>query len=49
MAVIQKLYKSEMPIVKIDKTLERLQGRNLFPEKLAKANEVISRVGLPKK
>ncbi|MFN0048817.1 MAG: hypothetical protein ACKVOU_06830 [Cytophagales bacterium] len=49
MNAIQKIDKAKVPIVKIDKTLERLQGRNLFPEKLAKANEVIERVGLPKK
>jgi hypothetical protein len=35
--------------VKIDKSLEKLRGKNLFPEKLAKANEVIARVGFPKK
>ena len=49
MTTIEKLNKTKMPIVKIDKSLERLRGKNLFPEKLAKANEVISRVGLPKR
>jgi hypothetical protein len=31
------------------KQIEKLRGKNLFPEKLAKANEVIVKVGLPKK
>ena len=49
MTTIEKLNKSKIPIVKIDKTLEKLRGKNLFPEKLAKANEVITKVGLPTK
>ena len=49
MTTIEKLKKSKTPIVKIDKTLEKLRGKNLFPEKLAKANEVITKVGLPTK
>ena len=48
MTTIDKLNKNKIPLVKIDKSLERLRGKNLFPEKLAKANEVIARVGLPK-
>jgi len=39
---------NKIPIIKIDKRLERFRGRILFPEKLAKANEILSRVGLPK-
>jgi hypothetical protein len=49
MTTIQKLNKSKTPIVTIDKSLEKLRGKNLFPEKLEKANEIIARVGLPKK
>ncbi len=49
MTTIEKLNKSKTPIVKIDKSLEKLRGKNLFPEKLAKANEIIVKVGLPKK
>jgi hypothetical protein len=49
MTTIEKLNKNKTPIVKIDKSLGKLRGKNLFPEKLAKANEVISKVGLPKK
>ena len=49
MTTIEKLNQRKTPIVKIDKSLEKLRGKNLFPEKLEKANEVIARVGLPKK
>jgi hypothetical protein len=48
MATKEKISKSKTPISKTDKSLEKLRGKNLFPEKLAKANEVIERVGLPK-
>lgn len=49
MTTIENLNKNKTPLVKIDKSLEKLRGKNLFPEKLAKANELIARVGLPKK
>lgn len=49
MTTIEKLNKNKTPILKIDKSLEKLRGKNLFPEKLAKANEIMARVGLPKK
>ena len=48
MMKIEELNKAKIPIVKIDKKLERFRGKVLFPEKLAKANEILSRVGLPK-
>lgn len=49
MTTIERLNRRKTPLLKIDKSLEKLRGKNLFPEKLAKANEVIARVGLPKK
>ena len=45
---IKQLNKAKIPIVKIDKKLERFRGKVLFPEKLEKANEILTRVGLPK-
>jgi hypothetical protein len=45
---IEELNKRKTPIVIIDKTLEKYKGKNLFPEKLAKANDVLKRIGLPK-
>jgi len=44
----EELNKRKTPIVIIDKTLEKYKGKNLFPEKLAKANDVLKRIGLPK-
>jgi hypothetical protein len=46
---IQELNKSKVPIVRIDKSLEQYRDKILFPEKLAKANEMLKKVGLPKK
>ena len=48
MTKIDELNKRKTPIVVIDKSLEKYKGKNLFPEKLAKANEVLSRIGTPK-
>ena len=45
---INQLNEAKIPIVKIDKKLERFRGKVLFPEKLEKANEILTRVGLPK-
>ena len=45
---INQLNQAKIPIVKIDKKLERFRGKVLFPEKLEKANEILLRVGLPK-
>ena len=45
---VKELNKRETPIVIIDKSLEKYVGKVLFPEKLAKANEVLKRIGLPK-
>ncbi len=45
---ITQLNQAKIPIVKIDKKLERFRGKVMFPEKLAKANEILSRVSLPK-
>lgn len=45
---IEELNKRKTPIVTIDKSLEKYKGKNLFPEKLAKANDVLKRIGLPK-
>ena len=46
---IQELNKSKVPIVRIDKSLEQYRDKILFPEKLAKANEMLKKVGLPGK
>ena len=49
MTSVENLNQNKTLLVRIDKSLEKFRGKDLFPEKLAKANEVIARVGLPKK
>jgi hypothetical protein len=44
---IDDLNKAKVPIVKIDKKLEKLRGKVLFPEKLKMANDLLSRAKLP--
>lgn len=44
----EKLKKRKGSVLVIDKSLEKYKGKNLFPEKLAKANSVLKRIGLPK-
>ena len=39
--------KSKVPIIVIDKKLERFKGQNLFPEKLKRANEILAKSELP--
>jgi hypothetical protein len=48
MTKIDRLNSSKTPIIPIDKRLEKYRGKVLFPEKLAKANEILRKVGLPK-
>jgi hypothetical protein len=40
--------KQKIPIVKIDKSLNKYDDLVLFPDKLEKANEMLRKVGLPK-
>ncbi len=46
---IEDLNKNILPIVRIDKSLDKYDGKILFPEKLAQANDALKTVGLPKK
>lgn len=46
---IEQLNSSKVPIIVIDKRLEQFRDKVLFPEKLEKANEILSKAGLPKK
>jgi len=45
---VEDLNKGKIPIVKIDKKLEKLRVKVLFPKKLALANEMLSKAKLPK-
>ncbi len=38
---------NKIPVVIIDKSLDFFNDKVLFPEKLAKANEMLKKVGLP--
>ena len=49
MKTVEELNKSKIPIVRIDPSLEQYQGKILFPEKLAKANEMLKTAKLPKR
>ena len=44
---IKQLNKSNTPVVRIDKSLEKYKGKVLFKDKLEKANETLKKVGLP--
>ena len=46
---IKQLNKSKTPIVKVNKALDKLAEKVLFPEKLEQANRILKTVGLPKK
>lgn len=45
---IKRLNKSKLPIIPIDKKLEKYRGKVLFPDKLSKVNEILSKSRLPK-
>lgn len=45
---IEELNKAKIPIVKIDKKLDRFNGKFLFPEKVKLANELLEKAKLPK-
>ena len=48
MKITTEQKKRKIPIVKIDKSLNKYDDVILFPEKLEKANEMLRKVGLPK-
>lgn len=45
---IKQLNKAKTPIVKINRNLDKLAAKVLFPEKLEEANRMLKKVGLPK-
>jgi hypothetical protein len=46
--ITTEIKKRKIPIVKIDKSLNKYDDIVLFPDKLEKANEMLRKVGLPK-
>ena len=49
MKIIKEIKKRKVPIVKIDKALNKYDNVVLFPEKLEKANQMLKTSGMPKK
>jgi len=45
---IRDLNKSKLPVVRVDKSLEKYKDQVLFKDKLDKANDMLKTVGLPK-
>ncbi len=45
---IQELNESKVPIVIIDPSLEKYRNQILFPEKLARAEELLKNAKIPK-
>jgi hypothetical protein len=48
MRTIKELNKRKASIVRIDQSLNKYNDVVLFPDKVAKANEMLKTVGLPK-
>lgn len=48
MKVTTELKKRKIPIVRVDKSLNKYDNVVLFPDKLEKANEMLRKIGLPK-
>jgi hypothetical protein len=49
MKTVDNISKQNIPLVAIDKTLDKLRGKIMFPKKLKKANKVLSTAKLPSK
>jgi len=48
MKVTAELKRRKIPIVRVDKSLNKYDDKILFPDKLEKANEMLRKIGLPK-
>jgi len=48
MKVTTEIKKRKIPIVRVDKSLNKYDSKILFPNKLEKANEMLRRIGIPK-
>lgn len=45
---IDELNRAKIPVVKINKNLEKFRGKILFPEKVKMANDLLNKAKLPK-
>lgn len=48
MKKITELNDKKVPVVRIDKSLNKYEKVVLFPKKVAKANKMLKEIGLPK-
>ena len=48
MNVKEEIKRRKIPIVRVDKSLNKFDDIILFPDKLEKANEMLRKIGLPK-
>ncbi|WP_207632616.1 hypothetical protein [Foetidibacter luteolus] len=48
MKTIKELNESKVPVVILDRSLDKLNDVVLFPEKVKKAKATIDKIGLPK-
>jgi hypothetical protein len=48
MKTIKEFNESKVPIVRIDKALNKYNDVVLFPDKVEKANKMLKTIGLPK-
>ena len=48
MKTVKELNEKKMPIIRIDKSLEKYKDLPLFQNKVDKANEMLRTIGLPK-
>lgn len=49
MKTVEDIKNRRVPFVTIDPSLDKLKHQNLFPEKLAKANQMLKTAKLPAK
>lgn len=49
MKIVTEIKKRKVPIVRVDKSLNKYDDKILFPDKLEKANKMLQNTGLPKK
>lgn len=47
MKTVKNLNDKKLPAVHIDKSLNQYDDKVLFPDKVAKANEMLEKIGLP--
>jgi hypothetical protein len=48
MKITTEIKKRKIPIVTVDKSLNKYDNKVSFPDKLEKANEMLKKIGLPK-